>query len=102
MGCWWTGANGSLRNGVCVLHRGSSLVDIEVKTFKLTVNISGQVFTEFTQAASESGARRNIARRLETKLGLLTGALTPKLFANSDSVHVAALAAQTSSSKDEE
>ena len=88
MGCWWAGANGSLRNGLCVLHRGSSLVDIKVKTFKLTVNISGQVFTEFTQAASESGARRNIARRLETRLGLIVGALTPKLFKDSNETKV--------------
>ena len=58
------------------------------KLFKVVVNISGEVFTEFTIAKSEISARLNIARRLEKKLGKERYSLTFRLTDDSSSVFV--------------
>ena len=56
--------------------------------FKLTVNLSGQVYTYYTQSDREVSARLNIARRLEKRLGLIRGALTFRILKDSNAVKV--------------
>jgi hypothetical protein len=66
------------------------------KLFKVIINLSGQVYTYYTQSEREVSARLNIARRLERRLGLITGALTSRLLADTNSVKVEAVnSAQT-------
>jgi hypothetical protein len=59
-----------------------------MRLFKLTINLSGQVYIYYTHSEREISARLNIARRLEKRLGLIRGALTSKLLADNNSVLV--------------